>query len=209
MHCTREHVDRQRWGDIATTKSAERRRLIRTHPFRHRKLVQYATTIAIMEEELDLRLARLQLEQYNSITDRTQNDCLFIAAIDRIREDAYGERTRIKALSAAGEGHLDSVLQDRTGADVKWRISDVQGLRNFIALAGMQYGLKANGKRTQVLNHIMHRFAAGMCEADAALQNIESLEQDPSEIQVVTKWAEIISNGGVGSFHASFSWLTE
>jgi hypothetical protein len=144
-----------------------------------------------------LRLARLQLEQYNSITDRTQNDCLFIAAIDRIREYAYGERTRNKALIPAGEGHVDSVLLDSTGADVKLRISDVQGLRNFIALAAMQYGLKVNGKRTQVLNHIKHRFVAGMCEADVALDNIAPLEQDPTEIQVVTKWAQIISNGGM------------
>jgi hypothetical protein len=41
-----------------------------------------------MENELDLRLARLQLEQYRSVTDRTANDCLFLAAIARIREYA-------------------------------------------------------------------------------------------------------------------------
>jgi hypothetical protein len=157
----------------------------------------------------DQRLSKLRLEHYNSITDRTQNDCLFLAAIDRIREYAYGERTRNKAFIAAGEGHVDSVLQDATGADVKWRITDVQGLRNFIALAAMQHGLRANVKRTQLLNHIKHRSAGGMCEADAALQHVAPLEQDPSEVQVVTKWAEIISNGGVSSSHTSCPWLTE
>jgi hypothetical protein len=49
-----------------------------------------------MEKELDERLARLQLEQYLSVTDHTKNDCLFVAAIDRIREYAYGDRTRKK-----------------------------------------------------------------------------------------------------------------
>jgi hypothetical protein len=150
-----------------------------------------------MEKELDLRLSRLQLEEYRSITDRTQNDCLFLAAIDRIREYAYGDKTRNKALIAAGEGHVDSVLQDSTGAEVKWRITDVQGLRNFIALAAMQHGLRVSSKRPQLLKHIKHRFSSGLCEADAALPHVQPLEQDPSEVQIVTKWAEIITNGGV------------
>jgi hypothetical protein len=210
MHCTREHDDWRRWGDLATTWSAEIRRMIRAHCSQPQTTCsEYARTVAIMEKELNLRLSRLQLEQYNSITDLSQNDCLFIAAIDRTRKYAYGQRTRNKAFMAAGEGHVHSVLQNSTGVDVKCSINDLQGLRNFIALAGMQYGLKPNGKRTQVLNHIKHRFVAGMCEADAALQNIEPLEKDPSEIQVVTKWAEIISNGGVVSLYASFSCLTQ
>jgi hypothetical protein len=71
-----------------------------------------------MENELDQRLARLQLEQYRSITDRTANDCLFLVRIDRIREYAYRDKTRNKALIAEGEGHVDSVVQDTNSVDV-------------------------------------------------------------------------------------------
>jgi hypothetical protein len=150
-----------------------------------------------MENELDKRLARLQLEQYRSITDRTENDCLFLAAIDRIREYAYGERTKNKALIAAGGGHVDSVVQDGNGLDVTWRITDVTGLRRFIALAGMQNALKPTAKRIQLLNHMKHRFVNGMCEADAALPDVEPLQHEPTEVQLVTKWAEIITKGGM------------
>jgi hypothetical protein len=77
-----------------------------------------------------------------AFTDRTANDCLFLAAIDRIREYAYGDETRNKALIAANEGHVDSVLQDTNGADVRFCIADITGLRNFIALAGMHFAVK-------------------------------------------------------------------
>jgi hypothetical protein len=161
-----------------------------------------------MENELDRRLLHLQLEEYRSITDRTQNDCLFVAAIDRIREYAYSEKFRNKALIASGGGHVDSVLKDSNGLDVTWRITDVQALRNYIALAGMQYALRANSKRTQLLNHIKHRFSNGMCEADAALHDVEPLEQNPSEIEIVTKWAQIISNGGMLRTYCSLTALS-
>jgi hypothetical protein len=150
-----------------------------------------------MKKELDERLTRLQLEQYRSITDRTENDCLFIAAIDRIREYAYNDRTRNKALVAAGEGHVTSVMQDPNGLDVTLRILDVTGLRNFIALAGLQHVLKPTSRRTQLLNHMRHRFANGICESDAALPDVEGLPQEPTEVQIVTKWTEIITKGGV------------
>jgi hypothetical protein len=98
---------------------------------------------------------------------------------------------------AAGGGHVDSVLQDSNGLDVTLLLTDVQGLRSYIALAGMQYALRANGKRTQLLNHIKHRFSNGRCKDDAALYEVEPLEQNPSEVEIVTKWAQIISNGGM------------
>jgi hypothetical protein len=48
-----------------------------------------------------------------------------------------------------------------------------------------------------VVSGFKHRFQSGMCEADLALQHLEPLDQNPFEVQIVTKWprAKIISNG--------------
>jgi hypothetical protein len=92
---------------------------------------------------------------------------------------------------------VESVVQDSNGLDVTLRITDVTGLQRFIALAGMQHALKPTGKRTQLLNHKKHRFAKGMCEADAAAADVEPSQQEPTEAQLVTKWAEVISKRGM------------
>jgi hypothetical protein len=114
-----------------------------------------------------------------------------------ISNHAEGDRTKNKPLVAAGEGHGDYVLQDPTGLDIKLRITDVSRLRKFIALAGLRHALKPNGKRTSLVNYMRNRFSKGMCEADVALQDVEPLQQDPTEVQIVSKWAEIITKGGM------------
>jgi hypothetical protein len=150
----------------------------------------------VMENELNLRLARLQLQEYPAITAHTQNDCLFLAAIDRIKDFAYGERTKNKSLVPAGQGNVDSVVTDHNEREVKCRISDVQGLRNFVALAALQLALKPNAKRMQLMSHIKHRFVGGMREADLALADVQPLPHEPSEVELVHKWAQVICKGG-------------
>jgi hypothetical protein len=150
----------------------------------------------IIEKELSDRLTSLHLKEYPAATRGTKDDCLFVAAIDRIREYAVCESTKTKALIPVAGGDVEAKITTADGRQSSFRVTIVLGLRNFVALAGMHYGLTVNDKRTHLVNHMKHRFHGGLSSNDENLQ-VEPLPDNPSEIQLVSKWCEIVAKGGV------------
>ena len=150
-----------------------------------------------MEDALTRRLQKLHLLEYPSVTRGTQNDCLFAAAVDRIRGYAFNDRKATGMETEAG-GFVYAKAKSADGTVSRHQISDMQGLRHYIALSGMQIATSVNEKRGRLVSHMKHRFPGGLLRPeDTQLVGVAPLAQNPSDIQMIVKWCEVIVAGGV------------
>ena len=157
-------------------------------------LVQYARN---MEVELSNRLQKLRLEEYPSVTQGSRHDCLFAALVNRIQEYAYSPSAKVKAFITDGEidGNVRAkiTVKDR---ETSHTISTVHSLRQYVGLAGLRNATTPHEKRSQVVQHMKHRFRNGISEKDRELNGGENLPDNATEVEIVALWCKIIMTGG-------------
>jgi hypothetical protein len=161
----------------------------------------------MMEYELDIRLEALSLVSRENVRGNSQNDCLFQAYVDFVKNydihspafKSYAEDDAragvLRGRSLAKFDHLDRE-PGSPDKEVAFFVDECEGLRHLVSVAVLEYALTPHKVRDSLLKHIADRFAQPSASEDLQQAQLQPLPDGATQEDMVRKWAALMAGSG-------------